>query len=194
MADEQQSAQPRFEPYLHYLQFLARQIHYRFKSKFDPSDVVQDTVLRLMKGGKWPPGTSEEEYKAYVAVAFRNALRDKLRALEADKRAPRREISLEGVLHQSSAALSKLLIAEQSSPSQRAIRNEGALRVAWALGQLPEHLRKAIELRDVQNWTVAAITEELKCSRDDLARYLRIARRKLSELIGPARAEEPNVS
>jgi RNA polymerase sigma factor (sigma-70 family) len=51
------------------------------------------------------------------------------------------------------------LAADQSSPSERAERNDQLLRLAAALETLPAEQREAVELHYWQSWTLAQIGE-----------------------------------
>jgi len=80
-----------------------------------------------------------------------------------------REQPLEAALADSSARLDAWLAAEQSSPSQRAARNEEALRLAEALERLPEAQREALVLQHRQGWSLAQIGEHLGRSPEAVA-------------------------
>jgi RNA polymerase sigma-70 factor (ECF subfamily) len=88
-------------------------------------------------------------------------LADAVRALGRAKRDAGREQSLEAALHTSSARLEAWLAAEQSSPSERAERNEAILRLVDALSQLPEANRQALVLRHCQGLSLAEISTRL---------------------------------
>jgi RNA polymerase sigma factor (sigma-70 family) len=53
------------------------------------------------------------------------------------------------------------LVADQSSPSEQAQRNEQQLRLTEALEGLPEAQRQALELHHWQDWTLEAIGQHL---------------------------------
>lgn len=92
-----------------------------------------------------------------MAHALAHAERD----FGREKRDVARERSLEAALEASSIRLRAWLAADESSPSQRADRNEQMLRLADALAELPEAQREAVVLHYWQEWTVAAIAEHL---------------------------------
>ena len=56
------------------------------------------------------------------------------------------------------------LAAEQSSPSQRALRKEYSVRLAAALAQLPEPQREAVALRHLEGWSLADIADSAKAA------------------------------
>jgi RNA polymerase sigma-70 factor (ECF subfamily) len=64
-------------------------------------------------------------------------------------------------LAQSSSRLEAWLAADQSSPSQRAVKNEQTLQLAVAIQQLPEAQREALMLRHFHDWPLARIAEHL---------------------------------
>ena len=75
-----------------------------------------------------------------------------------------RQRSLEASLEQSSRRLEAILAADQTSPSQRVIRHEQLIRLADALGQLPDDQRQAVEMRHLQGLATAEIAERMKRS------------------------------
>jgi RNA polymerase sigma-70 factor (ECF subfamily) len=84
----------------------------------------------------------------------------------------RRDIRLErqlGVeLDQSSQALDRGLVAEQSTPSQQAVRKEQAVVLAEALTRLPEDWRELLILRHLEGLTFPEVAERIGKSIDSL--------------------------
>ena len=89
------------------------------------------------------------------------SIADAHRALGRAKRDVARDQSLEAALNESSSKLEVLLMAQQSSPSQRAARQEQLVRLADALAQLPEDQREAVVRKHLQGDTVAAIAQSM---------------------------------
>ena len=89
------------------------------------------------------------------------------------RRAGGRERSLEEALADSSARLEALLAADQSSPSQKAIREEQLARLARVLAFLPENQRQAVELHYLNGCSVGEVGERLGRSKASAAGLLR---------------------
>lgn len=152
----------RFRPYL---QLLARlQLRREIQAKVDPSDVVQQTLLNAYQAREGFRGSSEAELAAWLRqILARNLVRVS-RDLGRDKRNVDRERSLQAQLDQSSLRMEAWLATDESSPSQRASRNEEVVRLAAAVARLPESQRTAIELHYFQGWTLAQVGEHLQKS------------------------------
>jgi RNA polymerase sigma-70 factor (ECF subfamily) len=152
-----------------YLAVLA-QIHLApgLRHRIDLSGVVQQTLLdafrkrSVIEGG--PAGEA-----AWLRQVLAHNLADEVRKLAAGKRDVTRERSLEQALEDSSARLGALLAADQSSPSQRAVHNEDAFRLAQALAGLPEAQREALILQHWHGWPLARIAEHLGRTRAAVA-------------------------
>ena len=150
MSSQQHDEQRGIERYRSYLLLLARmQLEARPRSKIDPSDIVQQTMLEAhAKQGQFAGDGAG--LAAWLRKSLANNLKDALRALRRDSRDIARERSLEAAVEHSSAQLAGWLAAGHSSPSQRAVRNEDLLRLAAALQQLPEPQREAVVLHHLQ--------------------------------------------
>ena len=153
-----------------YLSVLARvQLDPGLRGKIDLSGVVQQTVLEACQKRPGLAGASPAQELAWLRKILANNLADELRKLETGKRDLARERSLEAALAESSARLEGWLAADRSSPSQRAEKNEEALRLATALEQLPEAQREALVLQHWHGWSLAQIAEHLGRSRAAVA-------------------------
>jgi RNA polymerase sigma-70 factor (ECF subfamily) len=145
-----------------YLHLLARlELGSRLRAHVEPSDIVQLTLLEAQRKRHHFRGTTEAEMAAWLRRILAHKLADGLRSLGRAKRDVGRERSLEAALEESSARLGAWLAAEQSSPSDRAERNEQAILLAGALAALPQPQRETVVLRHLENWSLADIARHL---------------------------------
>ncbi len=165
----------QLEPFRAYLDLLARmEVAPRLRDKVDLSGVVQQTLLEAHQGLLEQPRSNRTpaEVAAWLRSILSHNLADVLRRLTASKRDYRREWSLENALDQSASRVEQWLAAEQSSPSQRAIRHEELLRMAESLATLPENQRRAIELHHLQGLPLAEIAAALGTTKSAVAGLL----------------------
>jgi RNA polymerase sigma-70 factor (ECF subfamily) len=173
-----------------YLRLLARlQLDSRLHGKVDPSDLVQQTLLSAYENRNQYRGATEAEFLAWLRQILANHLAGTLRRFGAGLRDVRRERSLEASLEESAARLEAWLAAEQSSPSQRAMRHELHLRLASALEQLPVDQRRAVELHHLKGCTVAEVAEEIGRSKMAVVGLLFRGLKKLRQLLEESIAE-----
>jgi len=123
------------------------------RGKLDPTDLVQQTLLEAVAAGGLF-GRPDHEVLARLRRALTNNLIDATRKHAV----ARGEL---GACGESSLRLADWLAAEQSSPSERADRNEQFERVAVALAELPDSQRIAVELRFLQGMKVIDIARQL---------------------------------
>src|SRR6516162_3361897 len=106
-----------------YLRLLARlQLDPRLHGKLDASDVVQQTLLSAHENRDQFRGRSEAEYLGWLRQILANHLAGAVRKFAAGVRDVKRERSLERSLEESAVRLDAWLAADQSSPSQCAMR------------------------------------------------------------------------
>jgi RNA polymerase sigma-70 factor (ECF subfamily) len=170
------------EQFRDYLRLLARlQLDARLRGKLDPSDLVQQTLLKAHQALGQFRGASTAEQAAWLrqilARTLANAIRDYTRA----KRDVTLERSLQTSLEQSSARLEAWLVANEASPSEMAQRNEQLLNLAQAMSGLPEAMREVLLLKHCQGWSVAEIGDHLGRSRASVASLLRRGLKHLRE-------------
>ena len=173
------------EGYRNYLRLLAgAQLDPRLRGKLDPSDVVQQTLARAHTKAEQFRGATEAERAAWLRQILANQLAAAVRRhLAAGKRDAGRERSLHAALEDSSARLEALLAAEQTSPSDRAVRHEELRRLAEALAALPEDQRQAVELHHLRGLPVEEAARELGRSESAVGGLLRRGLKRLRELM-----------
>jgi RNA polymerase sigma-70 factor (ECF subfamily) len=139
------------ESYRNYLRLLARTgIDVSLQGKADPSDLVQETLLKAHQRFSQFRGRTEAELAAWLRQILARHLTDLLRRYhKVEARQVGRERSLEDLLTASSAALDNLL-AGGASPSQSAQRREQSVVLADALADLSDDHREVIILRSIE--------------------------------------------
>ncbi len=139
-----------FEPWLRLMARLG--VGDRFRAKFDPSDVVQQTLLEACRDLPRFRGETEADLMAWLRGILGHVLAHEVRRFAGTQgRDLRREVSLDQVLDESSRRLGEILAAPGSSPSVQAGRHEEELRLAEALARLPEEYREVILLRNLES-------------------------------------------
>ncbi len=140
------------DSYRNYLRLLARTgIDQSLQGKADPSDLVQETLLKAHQHFGQFRGQTEAELAAWLRQILARNLTDLVRRFRrADARQVSRERSLEEMMAASSAALSKLLAAHGNSPSHSAERREMSVVLADALAELSADSLEVIVLRSIE--------------------------------------------
>lgn len=138
-----------FDRLRQYLIALARrEVPATDAARVDPSGVVQQTLAEAANDrrfGELDPGRQ----RGWLRTAFARDLADEYRRMRADKRDAGREVA--------AAFLDSGLVADLSSPSQRADRAEQARRLTAALAALPAGQREAVERHYLHGQPLAAV-------------------------------------
>ena len=183
MTDGPPPARP-LELYREYLHLLARlQIDPRLRGKLDPSDVVQEALLRAHERWDQFRGTTDAELATWLRQILANQLAEALRRFTRQKRDVGLEQSLTAAVEESSARLERWLAGEELAPADRSVRDERLLRMSEALAALPEDQRAAVEMRYLQGLTVSRIGELMGRTEASVAGLLRRGLDRLREIL-----------
>jgi RNA polymerase sigma-70 factor, ECF subfamily len=175
-----QDAADTLEPFRKYLEVLAElHLDRRLSGKLDPSDVVQQTMLRAYSALAEVRDARPEVLAAWLRRILASTLADAVKHFERDKRDVNLERSLEADIDRSASGFAAWLAADQTSPSGRAERNEELLSMVEALAELPDLMREVVVLKHCQGWTLPRIAERIGRSVPAVASLLR---RGLEEL------------
>jgi RNA polymerase sigma-70 factor (ECF subfamily) len=173
------------ERYRGYLRMLAEsRLDRRLRAKIDASDIVQETMLQAYKAWGDLRGTSEGERIAWLRQILMRTLLHAVRDFGRAKRNVAREQPLVKMADHSSLQLEALLAADQTSPSQAAVKAEELLRVADALAELPEEQRSAVLAYYWRGATVKEIGAELDRSGPAVAGLIYRGVKKLNQRRG----------
>jgi RNA polymerase sigma-70 factor (ECF subfamily) len=177
-----EAGQQRLEDYRAYLHLLARlQMDSRLQRRIDPSDLVQESLLKAHERWAQFRGHSEAEVAAWLRTILAHTLADALRKFTRQQGYLER--SLEAAVEHSSSGLEVWLAAKDLSPRQQALRNEELLRLAGALDRLPDDQRVVLELHHLQAYPVPAISRLMGKSNAAVAGLLRRGLKRLRELL-----------
>jgi RNA polymerase sigma-70 factor (ECF subfamily) len=174
------------EPFRSYLEVLARvHLDSRLRGNPDPADVVQTAMLRACAA--WPTLKQPEPpvIAAWLRRILARTLADLVKHYDRDRRAVDLERSLEADLDRSASGMAGWLAADQTSPSQAAVRNEELLRLADALAALPEPQREVVVLKHLRGWPLKRIAEHIGRTVPAVASLLRRGLEDLRHRLDP---------
>lgn len=162
-----------------------RQINRRVAPRVDPADIVQQTFAEAVEAFHQFTGSTEPEFTSWLQSIHEHNLDDVARKHVLAKR---RAVTNEERLYHSDGSASffwKEPAADQSTPSQRVIKGEKALRLAEILQSLPEAQRDAVRMRHIEGQPLEEIAADLDRSVVAAAglikRGLEALRSKMSE-------------
>jgi RNA polymerase sigma-70 factor, ECF subfamily len=163
-----------------WLMALARaQVPVDLRGRIDPSDIVQETLFHALRDDKRTHDRTAAQTMAWLRAILRCRLIDRMPGRDRENR----NVSLDAMLDQTSAGMSELLSASQSSPGSRVIREENAMISAKLLNQLTEAQAEAIVLKHCQGWSVEQISRHLNKTPDAVGGLLRHGLKRLRELM-----------
>ena len=188
-AARQGRAADLLEAYRNYLRFLAWDgIGERFRSKIDPSDIVQEALIGANQHFGQFRGMSERELLAWLRTILARKLVDFVRRFQpAREEKPVAERSFEEILHDSSAALENLLPADDTRPSQAVRCREVSVILADALTRLKEDQRQVIVLRSLRELSWEEVAQRMQRSNGAVRQLWLRALQKIKPLMEKTR-------
>jgi RNA polymerase sigma-70 factor (ECF subfamily) len=152
-----------YRAYLETLTFI--QVDPCLRNKFGLSDVIQNTLLEAWQDLERIQALDADDRKRWLRRMLLRNLLDEIDKWRAGVRDPR----VEQPLDDSSGRLRLWLAGEDTSPSERLVRQEEALQLLEALSKLDPRQREALILQKYHGWTLARIAEHLGCTTGAVA-------------------------
>jgi len=180
MPSHEHASVPDLERFRELLRLLSRvRLDRRLRGKLDPSDIVQQTLLRAHQSLDQFRGQGDAELAAWLRQILAATMVDEVRRYGRGKRDVGAERMLLASLDESSACLEAWLACDQSSPSQQAMKHEQLRLLADALAAMSDDQRQAVELHHLKGQTLAEVGRQMGRSKAAVAGLLR---RGLKEL------------
>ena len=142
-----------WERYRPWLRLLARShVDTQLRGKCDPSDIVQQTMIEVLRADASFRGTTEPERLSWLRKILAGvACREFRRYGQTQKRDLNRERSIEQSLAKTSVALGAILVDQGGTPSRIVAQREQEVIVAEAIEALPDDYRNVILLRNLES-------------------------------------------
>jgi RNA polymerase sigma-70 factor (ECF subfamily) len=164
-AGEDRARELLFDRYRQYLWLLAQgQLGGRLRTRCDPSDLIQQTLLEAFRDFAGFTGTHEAELLAWLRQILAHNLYNEARHQGAQRRDAARQVSLEEVqtgLDRSSVTLGRCLAADGPTPSQAAGEREAAVHLADMLARLPKDYQTVLMLRVFEGHSAEEVAQRM---------------------------------
>jgi RNA polymerase sigma-70 factor (ECF subfamily) len=172
----------------HYRDYLRRMVAVRLDrrvaARVDPSDVVQETLIEANRRLEEYLRDRPIPFFAWLRQIASGRLMENHRLhIVSGKRSVTIEANGGGLSDESSCVLARLLLADESSPSDRLIRKEQQERVQKAVAGLPPKDREVLVMRHLEQLSTAEIADTLGITQGAVkARLVRALVRIRAEL------------
>jgi RNA polymerase sigma-70 factor (ECF subfamily) len=186
-AGDQEAWREALAPHEERLRLMAAlRLNPRLQGRVAPSDVLQETFLQAALGLAEYLRRPQAPFYLWLRGIARNRLLQLHRDhLQAERRDARREAAIDASPQADSVALAAVLAADDTLPSQAAIRAELQRRLYDALEQLQPLDREVLALRHFEQLSNAETAQELGVTPAAASkRYLR-ALQRLKVILSP---------
>lgn len=174
------------DAYRNYLRLVAATCFEReLRGKADPSDVVQEALLKVHENFHQFRGATEKELLGWMRSILARLLTDLHRrfVLGAERRVER-ERSIDDLVDRSSVVLEGLLTTPEDSPSAHAREREQGVLLADALARLSRDDREVITLRNFLGLEWAEVARRMHRTADGVRMLWTRAVRRLGDQLG----------
>ncbi|HLU47260.1 MAG TPA: sigma-70 family RNA polymerase sigma factor [Planctomycetota bacterium] len=174
-----------------YLRILAEaQLAGLRRGRFDPSDLVQQTLIDAWRAENAPSIEAGDQVLAWLRRILANNIANALRDERRLKRDFRREVPLETRLDDSSRRLERWIASTLIRPDHQLERKEMIESVEKALRRLPHDYRQAVVLRHLQGASLDEIAERLGRTQASVAGLIHRGLRRMREILGELPKDE----
>lgn len=134
----------------------------QLKRKLGVSDIVQQSMVNVVRGFDDFRGDSEGEFKAWLKAVLRN----EIHRIRRDYGREKRDVSREKPLDFSKNGIKGSLTSPESSPVSKVINHERLFRMREAIKQLSPDDAKVVRLRSLERLSFKEIAPQLNRSVD----------------------------
>jgi len=164
------------------------------RSRVDPADVLQEAYFEISRRIDEYINGSPVSFFVWIRQRTIQTLIDIHRNHTREKRDPLREMTFgsSSYGHTTSISIAQLLLADITSPSQAAVREEETQQLQSALESMNETDREVIAMRHFEHLNNQQVAEVLEISPTAASnRYVRAAA-KLSEILNHLSSRRPS--
>jgi RNA polymerase sigma-70 factor (ECF subfamily) len=144
----------------------------RLQAKFDDSDLVQETLVRVQRDLPKFQGATEAELAAWLRRIMANVGKQQVQYYSRQRRDASLEQQIEEDFTRSSVMVGDVVIASDTSPSRQLMKRERAVVLSQALANLPADYREALIFNRLQGHSVAQTAERMGRSVDSVRKLL----------------------
>jgi RNA polymerase sigma-70 factor (ECF subfamily) len=182
--DEPGALDRLLDSYRNYLRLLARTgLDASLQGKADPSDLVQDALLKASQNFDQFRGANDAELAGWLRQILARCLANFARRYRTGGRRVGREQSLDQLLNRSSEALERVLATNGTSPSSSAQRRDLGVVLSDALAQLSEDQREVIVLFHLEGLSWGEVARRMERTEDAVRKLWARALKQLRPLI-----------
>jgi RNA polymerase sigma-70 factor (subfamily 1) len=179
--DDANQVLEEYRAYLETLSFI--HLDPRLRSEFSMSDIIQQTLMEAWRDLPRIEALDAGGRKHWLRKMLVNNLLQAIERAKAKKRDVRLKKSLDAALDESSCRLQGVLAVDDTTPGERMVKQEQALRVWEALSKLDARQREALILQKYHGWKLDQIAEHLNCTTGAVAGLHARGLKKLRELL-----------
>lgn len=166
-----------------FLSLEAKRIHQRkLQARFDPSDVVQQTLVEAHRGRGDFKGDNSVQMAGWLLQMLKRNMIDAVRGHHREKNDVAREKTI-AAIERSSIRLDAVLAASQSTPSEQLMRHERFLALTAALENLPENWQQAVRLKHLEKLSLKEVAEQMQTTPPAVAGMLFRALERLRQIL-----------